>query len=1085
MKFEIYKNIVFNSSFGYSYNELIFDENGNAVDFVFLEVNDPFKKITGIKNKNIIGKTYFELFPTLKNKNIDWLNKYSEVALNGGSKEFEQYSTTLDRWYKIKAFSDRRNYFVTVVFDLTDEMRVAHYAEEFLQLGKKEIDYQKFTDDLFKITNAAVVTFNCINDKTHVTKTLAITGVGKLVEKSRKIFNFEFLNKTWLLNDDRFKLLKSNSKIIFKSLSDFMRGNLNDALLKIIKKTRFNNPVHLYAIKVNNRIIGDFVLLTRKNGVLKNESLVELYAQLVGLQISRREIENQYQKSNENLNLVLEATENGYWDRNFVKDTIYFNDKYFTMLGYGPNELPHSTSIWKELMHPDDRELIAPKISEQIKLGNSYEMNFRLKCKDGRWKWIMGKGKGFMFDKKGQPQRAVGIHLDIDIIKKTEEKLIASENHFKALFEYSPTPMWEEDFSVVKKYIDDLKEKGISDIDRYFTENPMEVKKCFQMIKVLDLNNAAVKLHNTHSKEELLENYLKFIPDSALPKIAKELVAIANHKSYCNFDMKSSTIDGHTIYLQIFWKVVPGYEPDYSKVFVSTVEITDRVLNMIKIKENEERLKSINDAIPDMIFELDSKGYFTFYNSSIGDKSYYTKNFVGRKVENVLPPELTAITLIKIKQTLSENKIQSYEYSLEIKGEEQFFEARMVPKGDNHVLAVVRNITERKKLESEKKHLEDQRTRSQNLETIGTLAGGIAHDFNNMLTPIMGYSDMIKSEMNENHPHYDSMNEIYMASQRAKELVVQMLSFSKEVEQDKAPIIVSSVLKEAVKLARASIPESIDVKIQIYDEKCRILGDAIKIHQIIMNLVTNAFHAMEDGKGTLTICQKRITIDENEYLKHMDIPSGDYLKLIVKDTGHGMDKNTLERIFEPFFTTKEQGKGTGMGLSVVHGIVKSHNGAIHVDSELGIGTEFTICFPIVEFTDEEEKHNHIPLQHGTENIMVVDDREYITKMLQNMLSDFGYNIFTFNNSVEAWESYKHQPQQFDLVITDRNMPEMTGLELAKNIKNYKYQVPVLLITGQGHNLSKEMLTNFGITKLINKPIKLQDMVTSISVILKK
>ncbi|MBN2280045.1 MAG: PAS domain S-box protein [Candidatus Marinimicrobia bacterium] len=1084
MNVDIYKKIIFHSSFGYSYNRIILDEQGVPVDFEFLEVNRQFQVLTHTSGKNLAGKTYFQVFPTLKQAGEDWLKIYADVALKGGAKEFQQYSRTLDKWYKVKAFHIKKYYFVAILFDMTDEFRIAGYAKDFLKLDGEKINYQKFTDDLYKITNAAVVIYNEVDEKSRTTQTRAITGLRKFLEKGSKILGMDFIDRQWELPRERFHLVRKNTKLYFPGFADILEGSVSRNLLAVIRQTRFNNPAYLFSISVKNRLIGDFILVTRKNGLLKNESLVELYAQMAGLQIYRHEVEHRYQTTNENLNLVLEATENGYWDRNFQEDKIFYNDQYFTMLGYAPDELPHTPDIWRELMHPEDRKGALPRIRTALSLGIPYEINFRLRCKDGSWKWIMGKGKSFQFDEKGEPGRAVGIHMDIDEMKKAESRLQESELHFRALFEYSPTPFWEMDFSCVKDNIEEIKKSGVEDFQQYFSENPAAVRKCIEGIQVLNTNNSAMKFYEAVTKEELAAGLTKIIPGETYSQFLKILVAIANHETYSDFDIEFQTLSGNKIYAHLFWKVLPGFEPNFRKVFISTVNITDRVIDNLRIKENEERLQSINSALPDLIFEFDRSGNFIYTNTENSPKLYYKDNFIGRNVREILPPEIAEMTLEKIWLTLAEKKTQHYEYCLEIEeGKPEYFESRMAPKGADHVLAIVTDTTERNKLEEERRQFEIQRSRSQKLETIGTLAGGIAHDFNNLLTPIMGYSDIIKSQLKENDPIYDSIDEIYQASQRAKELVLQMLSFSREADRDLRPVLVNSILKETVKLLRSSIPESIEIKLDMRKENCKILGDPVKLHQVIMNLGTNAYHAMEDTRGTLTVILDKVALDKEAARLNPGLHEGDYVKLTVSDTGTGMDRETMERIFEPFFTTKKQGKGTGMGLSVVHGIVKSHQGGIKVASTPGQGTTFILHFPWIDSVDTVSPDKSVSLPKGRGNIMVVDDRDYIGKMLKNMLTDYGYQVFEFRDSREAWRNYETNAENFDLIITDRNMPGLTGIELAGKINNHSRTVPVVMLTGQGHNLDDQRMKEAGIAKLIHKPVQLQEMLLALNTLL--
>jgi signal transduction histidine kinase len=309
------------------------------------------------------------------------------------------------------------------------------------------------------------------------------------------------------------------------------------------------------------------------------------------------------------------------------------------------------------------------------------------------------------------------------------------------------------------------------------------------------------------------------------------------------------------------------------------------------------------------------------------------------------------------------------------------------------------------------------------IQAIGTLAGGIAHDFNNILFPIVGYTELTMDEVPDDSVAHNNLEEVLKAANRAKDLVQQILTFSRQSGQERKPVKVHSIIKEALKLLRASIPASIEIKSNIDDDCHPVMGDATQIHQVIMNLGTNAYQAMQDKGGTLEVNLNEVEVDYEVTVQKIGMQPGRHLQLLVRDEGCGMDAAVLDRIFEPYYTTKEQGKGTGLGLSVIHGIVKNHRGDISVTSSPGKGTTFKVYLPITEDADianEFEPSNGAA--KGNEHILLIDDEEQIVSMEQQMLENLGYEVTARTDSTEALKEFSEKPQNFDLVITDMTMP---------------------------------------------------------------
>ena len=370
------------------------------------------------------------------------------------------------------------------------------------------------------------------------------------------------------------------------------------------------------------------------------------------------------------------------------------------------------------------------------------------------------------------------------------------------------------------------------------------------------------------------------------------------------------------------------------------------------------------------------------------------------------------------------------------------------------------------------------------IQAIGTLAGGIAHDFNNILFPIVGYTELTMDEVSENSVAHNNLEEILKAANRAKDLVKQILTFSRQSDQERKPVEVQNVITEALKLLRASIPASIEIIHKIQDDCGPVMGDATQIHQVIMNLCTNAYQAMQDTGGKLEVILTEVDIGYEETIDKIGMQPGKHLRLLVKDEGCGMDAAVMDRIFEPYYTTKEQGKGTGLGLSVIHGIVKNHRGDINVKSTPGKGTIFQVYLPLIEdFDIGVELESGHGATKGEERILLVDDEEQIVTMERQMLETLGYRVTTRTDSQEALKVFAEQPHNFDLVITDMTMPHMTGDQLAQKMLDIEPQIPVILCTGFNEVITEEKALAMGIQKFVMKPIVKNDLATTIRTVL--
>ncbi len=518
-------------------------------------------------------------------------------------------------------------------------------------------------------------------------------------------------------------------------------------------------------------------------------------------------------------------------------------------------------------------------------------------------------------------------------------------------------------------------------------------------------------------------------------------------------------------------------------------DITDR-------KQAEEALireKLFSDAaitsLPGIFYVYDEHGKMLRWNRNLETVSGYSGDEISRMLPaQFFPPDEQA----NVKETIREVFAKgwaSVEALFMRKDNSTILHfltgARFDMNGRPCLVGVGFDISKRRRAEEEKAELEKQLRRAQKLETIGTMAGGIAHDFNNILAPIMGYTDMAMLNLKKSDPLYEDLEHVLEGTYRAKDLVEQILQFSKQIEKEQRPLSLQMLVTEVLKLLRPSIPTTVEIRQRI-DTSCgKVCADATQIHQVIVNLCTNAWHAMEEQGGTLSIHLSQKKMDTATARLHPGLNEAEYACLSIIDTGSGMDEETLERIFEPFFTTKTVDKGTGLGLSVVHGIVRSHKGDISVYSEPEKGSAFHVYLPIIVTGQDIAKTEDKQIVGGTESVMIVDDEPAIAEMVKTMLEKLGYTAHVYNTGLAAIEAFSQEPDKYDLLISDLTMPQMTGLDVADEMHSKKSRFPVVIMTGFGDSLTMPTLERYGIAEVIGKPISLRDLATAIRKILEK
>ncbi len=526
----------------------------------------------------------------------------------------------------------------------------------------------------------------------------------------------------------------------------------------------------------------------------------------------------------------------------------------------------------------------------------------------------------------------------------------------------------------------------------------------------------------------------------------------------------------------------PIFNDDRQVVRITGIaeDITDRKEAEGALRESEERYRLLVENANDAIFIIED-GIVKFPNLKTEEMTGYSEKELSEIpfIKIIHPDDREMVLERRRKSLLGEKFPSSYSFRMINKsGGELLVQINTVLitwEGKPATINFIRDITEQKRLE-------DQLRQSHKIESIGTLAGGIAHDFNNIIGIILGNTELAIEDVPEWNPARLNLEEIRTASIRAKDVVHQLLSFARKTKREKKPINIIPVIKESLNLLRSSIPTSIEIRQNIPEDIDTILADPTQLNQVLINLCTNADHAMPDG-GVIVVTLKKIELDEDTAAQHPELNPGRYVNLTVSDKGHGISHKEIDYIFDPYFTTKEVGKGTGMGLAVVHGIVKGHNGIILVESELGKGTTFSIFFSVVAKEAEVETEADEKLPTGDERILFVDDEELIVGIGHQILERLGYKVESTTSPIDALGLFRSKPDQFDLVITDLTMPRMTGDKLVKEILKIQRDIPIILCTGFSEKIDEKKAKAIGVADYIEKPLDMRDYAMKIRKVL--
>ena len=709
--------------------------------------------------------------------------------------------------------------------------------------------------------------------------------------------------------------------------------------------------------------------------------------------------------------------------------------------------------------HQDDSRKIVPKIS--------YGREFK------PWGWILGTGI-YLED------------LDSEISLIVNGLLKIFSGLMLTIIIISSYITWQT-IKIEKRRSRAEKALRVSERDyRAIFENTGTATVIIEDNKIISLANDKFVALSGYPKEEIegIKKWTEFVLPEDLKQMEEQhiLRRINGDKALKTYEFRFVDKDKVIKYILLSVDIIP----DTTKSISSLFDITKRKTAEAGLKASHERFLTMLNSIDATVFVADLATHEIIFMNKFMQEGF-GGNQKEEKCWKIFRDEESPCSYCNNEKLLDDNNqptgVHSWQSQNPINKKWYLNYDRAIEWEDGHMvkLQIATDITYLK-------NMEDELRQAHKMDSIGTLAGGIAHDFNNILFPILGHTEMLLEETSKKDPNRDALKAIHDNALRAKALVKQILTFSRLDVNEFQLIAIPPILKEALKFIRSSIPATINIQQKIKEDCGLVKADPTQIHQIVINLATNAYHAMEKTGGKISVTLNEIEISAGtEQNLTPEVPPGIYAWLKIADQGTGIDKEIFDKIFDPFFTTKKQGKGTGLGLSVVHGIVKSMDGTIQIKNKINQGVEFHIYLPIEQnaYSTQQELQKEVLLPKGNEHVLLVDDEQSIVTMEEKMLEHFGYRVSSHTNSIDALNAFKASPNDFDIVVTDMAMPSMSGEELTGELIKIRSDIPVLLCTGYSEIMSEDKAISLGIHGFLLKPIVMKDLANKIREVLNK
>lgn len=733
----------------------------------------------------------------------------------------------------------------------------------------------------------------------------------------------------------------------------------------------------------------------------------------------RRHAEEKLRRSEERFSLAMAGANDALWDWNLKTDEVYYSPRWFSMVGYKPDELPATLETWTKLVHPDDKERVLQHVSDYLEGKiDTYKVEMRLRHKDGHHVIVLSRATKVSSDSTNKPDRLIGTHVDITEHKKTEKKL-SKELSFR----------------------DQLLDRAAEGIVVW------RLTHSDTFAEFITWNRRMQEITG-YTKEEINSiGWLNAVYDdeSQRTKARKTMLQVIEGTTNHGKDFTAVTKSGAHRVLHIASSPISG-ENNEPCVLAIVEDVTERKQQELLLASSMRRFQTLFDSSTDGIFILDMKGNFIDLNRTAHERLGYSKEeMMATSVKALDPPEFAEKVPMRMKQIIENGSavFESAHYRKDGSIMPVEINARLLDlQGEQIVLSIVRDISERKTLEEQLRH-------SQKMESIGTLVGGIAHDFNNMLAAVLGNVYLAKRQMQEQLLIEDKLDNIEKLSNRAANMVRQLLTFARKDIVEMRVVNLNRFMEEGYALARTAIPESVDHKTSICEKSLNIIGDATQLQQAIFNLLSNAIDAVAEASQPKIRCSlEHFEVDQPFLHNHPGVRGTEFARITVKDNGLGIPSGHINQIFEPFFTTKEVGKGTGLGLSMLYGAVQTHDGIVEVESEPGSGTSIHVYLPLSKKSPELLPDQQISDSTQSDlTILLVDDEDDLRLTTAQVLIEMGYRVVEAADGEAALERFKSGKHEISLVLTDVIMPKMGGMKLLQAIRELDANIPVILTTG--------------------------------------